>query len=558
MPDFTGVSHVAASASPTSTAASPGTPTCSGSQMIMPTDAPGLKPRAARAPGQRPDGRARPSTTGLPARRSPRTCTGLDHLSFAVADRDELAAWEDAARGRRACRSSPIQDVFYGSRARRSATPTTSSSSCSPRRRAMTPERALRRRPAAHHRPGPRPARRPRRLAGPRLPGLDGARRRRARDRHRRRRQRRPARRRRHRPVDAGPGRRAPRHAARRRPRRVVRSRRRRSSRRWTRCRRASPARCSSTWSRTSTTSAARSASRAAATPRRTRSPARASPSALAKALDEHGLPGLRLEAPDWSFDAGTRPRDDGPREGLVRVLPRARRAARPRAGARVRLVRRPRAVPPGAQPLRPAARRGPIVEARITGQEPRLPVQKASRCADSSLPSSRSPSSPSPPPRRRRTPATRSRPASGRTSRRSPTSLQGRHRPGVRDRQGPRLRGRPVRGRTQRQRLPADHRHRQAGEAEGRRRPVLHRSRRTTCRCAARTSSWASTAACRSDDACFQQAGARPALGLLVAIDVADPAQPARRRLRADQVRRAQLHAGTRAATTSTSATAS
>jgi glyoxylase I family protein len=39
---------------------------------------------------------------------------GLDHLAFAVADRDELGEWEErlAAKG---AAYSPIQDVFYGS-----------------------------------------------------------------------------------------------------------------------------------------------------------------------------------------------------------------------------------------------------------------------------------------------------------------------------------------------------------------------------------------------------------------------------------------------------------
>ncbi len=42
------------------------------------------------------------------------TNAGLDHLAFAVADREELEEWEErlAAKG---VTYSPIQDVFYGS-----------------------------------------------------------------------------------------------------------------------------------------------------------------------------------------------------------------------------------------------------------------------------------------------------------------------------------------------------------------------------------------------------------------------------------------------------------
>lgn len=41
------------------------------------------------------------------------TNAGLDHLAFAVADRDELSEWEDRLAGT-GLPVSPIQDVWYG------------------------------------------------------------------------------------------------------------------------------------------------------------------------------------------------------------------------------------------------------------------------------------------------------------------------------------------------------------------------------------------------------------------------------------------------------------
>ena len=42
------------------------------------------------------------------------TNAGLDHVAFAVADRDELSEWEDRLAGK-GVTFSPIQDEFYGS-----------------------------------------------------------------------------------------------------------------------------------------------------------------------------------------------------------------------------------------------------------------------------------------------------------------------------------------------------------------------------------------------------------------------------------------------------------
>jgi glyoxylase I family protein len=112
VPDFTGVSHVSLSVTDLDRSVAWYTDVL-GFQLLMPTDAPGLRrvllvhqgSSLMVALGQHEKG------TGAPF---DETASGLDHLSFAVADRDELAAWE-ARLAEKGVSYSPIQDVFYGS-----------------------------------------------------------------------------------------------------------------------------------------------------------------------------------------------------------------------------------------------------------------------------------------------------------------------------------------------------------------------------------------------------------------------------------------------------------
>jgi glyoxylase I family protein len=112
MPEFTGVSHVGLSVTDLDRSTAWYTDVL-GLQVLMPTDAPGLKRVLLVHPGSglmvglgRHEAAA---GAGFDER-----ATGLDHLSFAVGSRDELAAWEEQLADK-GVPYTPIQDEFYGS-----------------------------------------------------------------------------------------------------------------------------------------------------------------------------------------------------------------------------------------------------------------------------------------------------------------------------------------------------------------------------------------------------------------------------------------------------------
>ena len=84
-----------------------------GLTMVMPTDEPGFR-RALlvhQGSGLFVGLTQHDASDGTPFRE---TNAGLDHLAFAVADRDELSEWEDRL-AEKGVTFTPILDVFYGS-----------------------------------------------------------------------------------------------------------------------------------------------------------------------------------------------------------------------------------------------------------------------------------------------------------------------------------------------------------------------------------------------------------------------------------------------------------
>lgn len=112
MPDFTGVSHVGLTVTDLDRSVAWYTDVL-GFTLLMPTDEPGLRrvllahPASGLLVGlsQHDAGSGEP----FDERR-----TGLDHLSFAVASRDELLAWEERLREKGAT-FSPVNDAWYAS-----------------------------------------------------------------------------------------------------------------------------------------------------------------------------------------------------------------------------------------------------------------------------------------------------------------------------------------------------------------------------------------------------------------------------------------------------------
>jgi glyoxylase I family protein len=112
VPDFTGVSHVSLSVTDLDRSIAWYTDVL-GLQLLMPTDAPGLRRVLLVHQGSGLMVALSQHEKGTGAAFD-ETASGLDHLSFAVADRDELAAWE-ARLAEKGVSYTPIQDVFYGS-----------------------------------------------------------------------------------------------------------------------------------------------------------------------------------------------------------------------------------------------------------------------------------------------------------------------------------------------------------------------------------------------------------------------------------------------------------
>jgi catechol 2,3-dioxygenase-like lactoylglutathione lyase family enzyme len=112
MPDFTGVSHVSLSVTDVERSTAWYTDVL-GFQLVMPTDAPGLRRVLLAHPGSGLMVALSQHESGS-GEAFAETRTGLDHLSFAVPDRDELSAWEDRLKTAGVA-FTPIQDEFYGS-----------------------------------------------------------------------------------------------------------------------------------------------------------------------------------------------------------------------------------------------------------------------------------------------------------------------------------------------------------------------------------------------------------------------------------------------------------
>jgi catechol 2,3-dioxygenase-like lactoylglutathione lyase family enzyme len=112
LPDFTGVSHVGLSVTDLDRSTAWYTDVL-GFVMVMPTDAPGLRRVLLAHPGSGLMVGLSQHEAGNGAAFDERA-TGLDHLSMAVADRDELVRWAEHldAKG---VSYSPINDAFYGS-----------------------------------------------------------------------------------------------------------------------------------------------------------------------------------------------------------------------------------------------------------------------------------------------------------------------------------------------------------------------------------------------------------------------------------------------------------
>lgn len=111
MPSFTGVSHVGLSVTDLDRSVAWYTDVL-GLAMVMPTDAPGLRRvLLAHECGFLLGLTQHEAGTGAAFAEAN---TGLDHLSFAVPDRDALVDWEKhlADKG---VTYSPINDQFYGS-----------------------------------------------------------------------------------------------------------------------------------------------------------------------------------------------------------------------------------------------------------------------------------------------------------------------------------------------------------------------------------------------------------------------------------------------------------
>ncbi len=111
MPDLTGVSHVNLTVSDVDRSVAWYTDVL-GFTVLAPTDAPGIKRvLLVHAPSRTLLGLARHESGAGDA--FDETRTGLDHLAFAVADRDELVRWSEhlAAKGADA---TEIKDVWYG------------------------------------------------------------------------------------------------------------------------------------------------------------------------------------------------------------------------------------------------------------------------------------------------------------------------------------------------------------------------------------------------------------------------------------------------------------
>jgi glyoxylase I family protein len=111
VPDFTGVSHVSLSVTDLDRSIAWYTDVL-GLVNVMPTDAPGLRRVLLAHPGTGLMVALSQHDAGSGTPFDERT-TGLDHLSFAVQDRDELAAWE-ARLAEKGVTFTPIQDVYYG------------------------------------------------------------------------------------------------------------------------------------------------------------------------------------------------------------------------------------------------------------------------------------------------------------------------------------------------------------------------------------------------------------------------------------------------------------
>ncbi|MDQ1711756.1 MAG: glyoxylase family protein [Frankiaceae bacterium] len=111
MPDFTGVSHVGLSVTDLDRSVAWYTDVL-GFVLVMPTDAPGLRRMLLAHPGSGLMVGLSQHEAGTGTAFDERA-TGLDHLSLAVNDREELVRWAEhlAAKG---VTASPIEDAFYG------------------------------------------------------------------------------------------------------------------------------------------------------------------------------------------------------------------------------------------------------------------------------------------------------------------------------------------------------------------------------------------------------------------------------------------------------------
>ena len=110
MPDIASVSHVGLTVTDLDRSTAWYTDVL-GFAVLMPTDAPGLRRVLLAHPSGLLLGLGtHDATKGTFDEAAP----GLDHLSFAVADRDDLTAWEKRL-AEKGVAYTPIQDVFYGS-----------------------------------------------------------------------------------------------------------------------------------------------------------------------------------------------------------------------------------------------------------------------------------------------------------------------------------------------------------------------------------------------------------------------------------------------------------